>query len=163
MNETVRRAVLGAVVGVAGTVAMTIPILLATKLGILGQPPPKEIARHAAQRTGTRRHLTHQEFSVGWALAHLGYGAAAGAVFGLASPFVPFSRLLVGTIYGTLLWAAGYLGLMPILGLYPLPRSVSPRVVAVMLPAHWIYGAVTGEATERLAPMIEDMVGSLEG
>jgi putative membrane protein len=159
MNESARRAAIGAVAGVAGTAAMTIPMLLATRLGVLAQPPPKEIARRAAGRTGARRHLTHQEFKVAWLLSHFAYGAAAGSVFGLIGPRVPLNCLLVGAIYGTLLWAAGYLGLMPALGLYPLPRSVSPPVVAVILPDHWIYGVVVAEVIERLRPRVEGPVG----
>lgn len=159
VNRQVERALAGAVAGIIGTAAMTVPIFLAREIGVIRQTPPKEIARNAANQTGTRQHMTHQEFSVGWLLAHLGYGAGSGLVFALARRVLPLSSPILGAVYGSILWAVSYLGVMPALGLYPLQQGAARRVVAVMLPAHWIYGAVAGEALDLLGPTIKEALG----
>lgn len=159
MNSWIERAVAGALAGVVGTTAMSVPIFLAREFGVIGQAPPKEIARNAALETGTRQHMTHQEFSVGWLLAHLGYGAGSGLVFALVRRFLPLNSPILGAVYGSILWAVSYLGVMPALGLYPLQQGAARRVVAVMLPAHWIYGAVAGEALDLLGPKMKEALG----
>src|SRR5215208_2451231 len=123
MTQTGFHALLGARVGLAATGAMS--ALLAARW--LGQPavspPPQAVAENALRRLGLEpagfpaplRHAT-------WTLAHAGFGATLGAV------------------YGVVCWALNYGIALPFARIYPRPdRDNTLRAVDSAL-SHVVFG-----------------------
>lgn len=81
--------------------------------------------------------------------AHYGFGAALGAVYGLAAHRTPGLRAGCGLLYGSLVWAVADEGAMPALGLSRGPRELPIGVHLYALAGHWVYGA-TLEGTMRV-------------
>ncbi len=150
------RALLGAVAGIAGTVAMT----AAMRVLFNALPPdrryplpPRELveAMHSARAVTMEEDRSRARASM---LAHLAYGAATGTLFALASSSPGPTK---GAGYGVAVWAGSYLGWIPALGLLkPATRHPAERN-ALMLAAHLVWGATLGatlheiERTERQA------------
>jgi hypothetical protein len=141
MNELMR----GAVAGAAATVPMTGVILGAKAAGLLYVPPPKQITAEAEQQTGAGANLSQGDFTLSWLAAHFGFGAAAGALFGLGRPLLPGPAWLKGLIFGTAVWAVSYLKVLPGLGLYPPPSRDRDSRTGTMIVAHLVYGSVLAE------------------
>ncbi len=83
--------------------------------------------------------------------AHFGYGIAWGSAFALLYSRwrAPISPALQGALYGSALWAAGYAGWAPLLGLLPPPTRTHPGRWLTLVPAHWVYGGVLGALVGR--------------
>jgi len=145
----------GAAAGALATAAMTAVMLGAKQAGLTGELPPERIARRATDAIPGEPLEDHKQDAIAW-LAHFGFGAVAGSLFGLLttrtsaereSPAIPAVK---GTIYATLIWLVSYQGWVPALGFMP-PASVDRRGrVAMMLVAHWVYGATLGVLATHL-------------
>ena len=137
----------GAIGGVAGTAIMSAVMLVSEKTGLLPRQPPEDITKAALDAAGVtgRDEKTDDALAV---LAHFGFGAAGGAVFGLLHRRLrlPIPAAVHGVVFGSLVWAASYKGWIPALGILPPPERDQPGRPATMLLAHWIYGATLGAA-----------------
>jgi hypothetical protein len=141
--EIARRLLTGVGAGLTATGAMSAVMLGAKRTGLLGKPPPQRITQRMLDRLHLRRSRdTENALVVG---AHLAYGMAAGAAFGLLTRRVrlgpPVAR---GVAFGASVWAASYLGWVPALGLMPPPGADRRDRQVTMLLAHLVYGAVLG-------------------
>jgi hypothetical protein len=136
--------------GALATVAMSAFMLGAKRLGALGEPPPKKLGRFVARLTGDL-FPSKQKQNVLATVGHFGIGIGAGGVFGSLAPRIRrvFPLPLAGAVFGTLIWATGYLGVMPKLGLMPAPKHDRPGRPLSMIVAHWIYGTVLAAAMHR--------------
>jgi len=130
--------------GAVGTVAMSVVMLGAQRLGLLRKQPPEEIVEHGLRRgLGVRAGET-VENSLAVA-AHIGFGASAGAVFaGLHRAVRQPPSALTGMVYGLLIWLANYSGWIPALRIMPPPSRDRPGRPATMILAHLAYGGVLG-------------------
>lgn len=144
--DTVRR---GAVAGIVGTVTMTVPILVARRVGLLATPPPVEISANVAQRLPLLPRPGQSGFPVVWVGGHLAYGAACGAVFAVGRRRLPVDPLPAGLLFGGAVWATSYLGVVPALGLYPDPGEDSRRRLLVMVVAHAVFGVTVALTIRR--------------
>jgi hypothetical protein len=126
------------VAGLVATGAMSGGMAVAKLLGIMQTPPPKQIVARAEKKVDV--HQDQESFSVTWLAAHVAYGTASGVVYGLVQGLLPKNSHVAGLIYGGVLWAGGYLGLMPVLGLYPFPENDDTSRMAVMIAVHGLYG-----------------------
>jgi hypothetical protein len=135
-----RRLVSGAASGLAATVAMSGVMLGAKRLGLLGKAPPKKIVQWLLGRVspGLRRDEVATPVAV---LAHLGYGAGAGALFGLLSRR---GGAVKGALFGLAVWAASYRGWIPAVGIMPPPGLDRPGRQPALVLAHLVYGATLG-------------------
>lgn len=137
------RLLRGAVAGTLATVPMSVVMLAGDRL--VGRQPPEAIVRTALDAAP----VEVPEVAVGpLALAaHLGFGAALGAVAAL----VPRRGPVKGVALALAAYAASYQGWVPALGVLP-PASRDHRGrPAVMLAAHVVYGAVLGVLENRLS------------
>jgi hypothetical protein len=137
----VKRAAAGGLAGTAATVAMSAWQAAGQLTGPYGEQPPKRLVRATARKLGlpARRHGP-----VTWpatVVAHLGFGAACGALYAVV---LPRSTVARGTAFGLAVWAASYAGWIPAVGMLPPPHRDNPRRVWTMLTGHVIYGAVLG-------------------
>lgn len=140
MVKAIARAALA---GGAATAAMTAVMYLGKALGLLRQPPPKQITATAERKAGSAPSKGSKAgFTVLWAVAHAGYGMAAGLPYLLLRKIVPGPSALLGVGYGVALWVVSYFKLLPALGLFPRPGEDSRSRSAVMVTAHIVYGGV---------------------
>jgi uncharacterized membrane protein YagU involved in acid resistance len=147
---TSRQLLIGALGGVAGTVAMTAAMRLMHRRLAEDERyalPPREIIESMAAPAGTHRRVDEGELQDLTLGAHFAYGAATGAVYGLVRPD---GGLADGTGYGLLVWAASYLGWIPGLAILE-PATRHPlRRNGLMLAAHLVWGATTALTIREL-------------
>jgi hypothetical protein len=79
----------------------------------------------------------------------LGYGLTAGAIYGALCPH-PGNLLVDGTALGLGVWAAGYLGWLPALGLMPPVQQQETEQIAGPIVQHVIFGVATVAADQWL-------------
>lgn len=145
MNKLVGRLLGGAAAGVIATAAMSLVMLGAKRLGALGEAPPRRIVRKLlGPLTPSGRALDSAALA-----SHFAFGGAMGAVFS-ALP-ARKRRASVGSIFGALVWAVNYAGVLPRLGLMPPARQDRPGRPTSMLAAHLAYGAVLGAVQRAMS------------
>jgi hypothetical protein len=135
----------GLAAGAIATLPMSAVMLAARRAGWLTRQAPERITTGVLARAGAApddRRVRDLAASV----THVGFGAAAGAVFALIVPRVPavVPRPLAGAAYGTVVYAGSYHGWAPALGLMPPAWRDERGRQPVMIGAHWVYGAVLG-------------------
>jgi len=143
----------GAVAGIAGTVAMTIPILVCQRLHLFHTPPPEEISDNVARRTWLLPDRSHRSFPIFWIAAHLAYGATCGTLFSLSRRWTPGSDREAGLLFGLAVWAVSYLGVVPALRLYPRPDDDSRPRQLVMIVAHGLFGLTVAATHTRFSKL----------
>jgi hypothetical protein len=113
--------------------------------------PPREITERLEEQTAVslpRDEPTRAGLTL---LAHFGYGAAAGSVYGLSAPPSLPSSMLRGATYGLFVWGGSYLGWLPALGILRPATEHPARRTLLMVVAHLVWGAATGALTYALA------------
>ncbi len=147
MNDVIR----GVIGGLAGTVAMSAAMVATRVTGAMRrQVPPREIAANAEDAIGLLDHLSVPEFEASWKAQHLAYGMAAGVAYALIRRKIPLPAPVAGPAFGAALWAFGYAGWLPALGLYPPPTEDTSDRIASMIVHHLIYGTVTAMTADAL-------------
>jgi hypothetical protein len=147
--QSLRSLLAGATAGAVATVAMSALMLAAKRIGITGTLPPELIARKAVEAVAGDPPRDDQVEAVA-AVAHIGFGAVAGAIFELLMMRAHAARrsaaigALAGTLYATGIWLVSYQGWVPALGIMPAVSRDRRGRVATMLTAHWVYGATLG-------------------
>ena len=142
--------------GLAGFVA-TLPMTVVMVMGYRRLPvrdrftwPPYKITIKASKGIGlSRRQGPRERLQLALA-AHFGFGTAAGGLYGLLAEIIPLPSVVAGALYGVIVWAASYLGWLPLTGLYQPPSQESPRRQAVLLAAHLIWGPILGLLFDQL-------------
>jgi hypothetical protein len=150
-----RRLLLGALSGLIATVPMSAVIFIGRQLFLRWTPPPKQITAAVVERAGIEPDRSSEGFELGWRVAHFGYGAACGAIYGLVGPALPGPRAVKGLLFGGAVWGVSYLGLVPALGLYPWPKDDSRTRIVVMIAAHAVFGVNTAQFEELLSNLSE--------
>ena len=118
-------------------------MLVANRLGWMSKHPPERVVERAAEATETP--ATHGEVELAASLAHIGFGAAGGAAFGVAaSRFALPDGAAVPWALG--IWLVSYFGWIPALGILPPPTDDRPGRAWTMLGAHVVYGVALGAA-----------------
>ncbi|GII79559.1 hypothetical protein Sru01_45410 [Sphaerisporangium rufum] len=147
-----RNLVNGVAGGVLATAAMSAVMLAGDRAGLLGEHPPKLIAR--AFLPGSRRRPKRGEGALG-AVAHFGFGAGTGALFGVLAagrrPPVP-----LGVAYGLAIWLVSYQGWVPGLRIMPPVHRDREDRQAVMAAGHVVYGTTLALALARMSRAARD-------
>jgi uncharacterized membrane protein YagU involved in acid resistance len=143
------RLVIGAVAGFVGTMAMTAAMRrLHKRLPEKERYPltPREIIdRVGEQATGAPpEDETAKDVTT---VSHFLYGAAMGAVIAALNPD-PSRK--AGALAGTAVWAASYMGWIPAVGTLAPATKHPARRNALMIGAHWVWGASTAAAIREL-------------
>jgi len=147
--SVLRSLVAGTVAGGLATLAMSAVMLGAKRAGITGELPPETIARRAIEGVAGQPPSDRKEHAAA-AVAHLGFGAAAGALFALLIMPIHAPRrsaafgASAGALYATGIWLVSYQGWVPALGIMPAASRDRHGRVATMVAAHWVYGAALG-------------------
>jgi uncharacterized membrane protein YagU involved in acid resistance len=137
----------GTLAGLAATLPMTI-FMLATQRFLPKRQqyelPPEMITKDLARRAHVRHHLNKQLILGATTASHFGYGAAMGAAYGPLQKRIPLPSMAQGVLYGLLVWAPSYLGLLPLLGISASGQKEPLRRNLMMIAAHVIWGASLG-------------------
>lgn len=139
----------GPMIGLVATAAMTAVFLAGRLLHPGRKPPPARIVASAQQQTGIEEDTSEPAFQVKWLVLHFTYGSLLGLAYLLVRRWLPATRMKAGLAYGELLWGLDYLGVMPVLRLYPPPPEDSLSRTAVNIVAHGVYGVTLSQA-ERI-------------
>lgn len=140
---TLLRLALGFMCGVVATGPMSVAmVLLHRRLPARERYPlpPREITTKAVEQLARPGDVPASAFSALTWLAHFAYGGAAGALYAGSERRLPGGAGMRGLIFGLIVWAVSYLGLLP--GLRVLtPATEHPvRRSALMIAAHLVWG-----------------------
>jgi hypothetical protein len=134
-----------AVRGAIAAMAMTGMRAFTVDVGVVDETPPKAIMRQRAR--GLIRRVPRKRRAAAIELAHWGYGAVGGAVFG-ALPEPIRRKRWAGLGYGFLVWVGFEAGLAPMLGLKQAQKlRLAER--AALAGDHLLYGLVLSELRAR--------------
>lgn len=143
----------GALAGFVATLPMTI-FMLATQRFLPKRQqyelPPEMITKDLAHKAHIRHRINKQLILGATTASHFGYGAAMGAAYGPLQKLVPLPMTAQGVLYGLLVWAASYLGLLPLLGISASGHKEPVRRNLMMIAAHIIWGASLGAMARLL-------------
>ncbi len=117
-----------------------------------GEPATVKVAGAAAGRLGI--DLTEPQKLKAGTIAHYMYGAAWGAILGIAERKLRIPLLLAGAAFGAALWLVSDEILIPMFGLSLKPTSYPPSVHAKSLAAHVVYGAATDGGYRLLSRVV---------
>ena len=138
------RLLIGAIAGIAGTMAMTSAMRrLHQRLPAKERYPlpPREIVDAAASPADpAARPIT--------IAAHFAYGAACGALLAAADPRMSRGG---GALAGTAIWLGSYMGWIPALGLLQPATVHPPRRNVLMISVHIVWGSATAAAMRELS------------
>ncbi len=141
--RTLLAAAKGALAGAGATLVMSGVMAGFHRLGLLGEPPPRRFVRRGLAALGLRPGEPGLELLT--ALAHLGFGAGVGALYGAAVALRPgVAGPASGVATGLAVWGASYAGWVPALGLLPPPDADRPGRPTAMVASHVAFGAALG-------------------
>lgn len=146
----------GAAAGLAGTLALQVMHMVSAKALPATMPSFREDpgefmvrkAEEALPPSVTSRIPPLAEAAAAKTVA-AGYGITAGAVYGLLRP-AGGDILVEGSVLGLGVWAAGYLGWLPALGLLPPVAEQEPPEAIGPPVRHILFGVATVAAYRRL-------------
>jgi hypothetical protein len=131
--------------GVLATGAMSLVMLAARRLGIVGKLAPEHITEAALDAAGVERDEGEED--VATSLAHFAYGTANGAVFGLIGPHLPGPRLFRGLVFAGGLLLISYEGWVPAARILPRLRAQTAGGAWTLITGHIVYGLILPLAT----------------
>jgi uncharacterized membrane protein YagU involved in acid resistance len=112
--------------------------------------PPRKVTMNAARKAGAEPHrFDEPERKAATLAAHFGYGAAMGGIFALLAPRTPGPAVPKGILWGLIVWAASYLGLLPATGLHESATDHPRGRNVLMVVAHVVWGASLGLLLSR--------------
>ena len=107
----------GALAGFIATAPMTFFMLATQRFLPKGQQyelPPELITKDLAHRAHVRWHMSKTQILAATLVSHFGYGAAMGALYSPLHKKLPVPTVVKGVIFGVVVWAGSYLGLLPL-------------------------------------------------
>jgi hypothetical protein len=155
MSRACDRMMSGAAAGLTATIPMTI-VMEGLRAAMPAEQqrrmPPREIVdrtvEKARETTGGEPDLDRGDRTALTAVAHLAFGAAAGAVYG-ATMGRRGGSVLTGIAYGVGLWAAAYGVGLPSLGLHPAAQHDTKDRNGVLIASHVVWGAALAMMTRE--------------
>lgn len=107
-----------------------------------GAPAPAQVGRKL-WKGAFGRDVPDNRIGVLTNVMHWGYGISWGPLYGLTQRASSRSALSRGALFGSGVWAASYLTLVP-MGIYQPPWKYSPSELAMDVSYHLVYGAGVG-------------------
>jgi hypothetical protein len=160
MAATMRSLAEGTVGGTAGAVVMSGWFRVSRRAGFMRERPPQRIVRTVVL-PGSKERPRTAERPLG-ELAHLGFGASTGALFGLLTGRAR-PRVRTGVLYALAVWAVSYQGWIPAVGIMPFAHRDRPGRAVTMLTAHVPYGVVLALVLRRLRRSVDRKTGEAGG
>jgi hypothetical protein len=143
-----QKALFGALAGLSATMAMTTVmrhLFVHLDTGERYPLPPRELTENIL-------HSSKHALPGLTVLSHFGYGALAGALYGLFP-----DRTRTGALYGIAVWAASYLGWIPAMHILK-PATLHPQKRNfLMLAAHVVWGTALAFGLHELRRSTDDV------
>lgn len=136
----------GAARGAVAAMAMSGMRQFAVGLGMIDRTPPDAVLKEGIP--SLLRKVPEHRRTAFIELAHWGYGAMAGATFGLVPGRLRRSRI-TGPVYGVLTWGMFELAVAPMLGLAHAQRA-RPQERFALFVDHVFFGFVVGAPPEAM-------------
>lgn len=144
-----RSAAIGTGAGIGATAAMSLLMVAADRIGLMGEHPPSKLGGRLLDRL-TWFHSSEEKDALGTGI-HYAIGAGLGAIFALLRRLVPPMRLPgAGIVYAIGVWLVSYGGVLPALRLMPRPDRDRPGRQPVMVAGHVLFGLVLGLLTRGI-------------
>ena len=147
----IRRLLRGALAGLIATAPMSLTMITLHQYLPRHQRyplPPHRITHRVME--GHRRDPSHEEKKALTLVSHFTYGAVAGALFSGLVQQPPLRSTLSGLIYGLLVWAGSYFGLLPALQILDARDEETPERNLMMAVTHVVWGITAGWLTGLL-------------
>jgi hypothetical protein len=150
------RLLIGGIAGFVGTIAMTAAM---RRLHERLPPreryplPPREIVDSTADKAGIP--IADEAAKDVTTAAHFAYGAASGALLGVANIMV---GPVTGGVAGVGVWLASYMGWIPGVGILKPATAHPPRRNLLMLVSHVVWGVATARAIRELVEARRTMI-----
>ena len=137
----------GGIAGLVATGPMSV-FMLATKRFLPKRHryalPPEIITEELAQRLHVRWHLNKMQVEAATVVSHFGYGAAMGILYGASAKNILLPSPVKGVLFGLIVWAASYLGLLPMIGMSESGQREPGKRNLMMIAAHVVWGVTLG-------------------
>ena len=150
----VRALLQGGIAGLVATGPMSV-FMLVTKRFLPKRHqyalPPEIITGELAQRMHVRWHMNKMEVEAATVVSHFGYGAAMGTIYGASGKKLPLPSPVKGVLFGLIVWAASYLGMLPLIGMSESGQREPGRRNLLMIAAHVVWGVTLGLVAEALS------------
>ena len=104
-----------------------------------------------ARQSGLAPAMDAETRAAATLLAHFGYGAVTGGIYGSLQEGVAKPAVAKGVMFGLAVWTASYLGLLPGLGILRTAAVHPQRRNALMIGAHVVWGASLGFLVDVLS------------
>jgi hypothetical protein len=143
MATTLARTARGGVAGLVGSAVMGGLFLAARTLGVVSKLAPEHITEAGMNEAGIDADEGTDD--VASVVAHLAFGAANGAVFGVVERWLPGPPVTRGLTYASGLLLASYEGWVPAAGILPPLRDQTPGGRWTLITGHAVYGAILGQ------------------
>jgi hypothetical protein len=118
-----------------------------------GELPTETIARRVNEGLMKREPLPAKTKKAAGEAVHLLFGSTWGGLYGLArETFQPLGHPLAAAGFGSLVWVAGDLVIVPAFRLGPPPQALPPKNHLFALAGHVLYGLATWAAYEAMRP-----------
>ncbi len=146
IGKRLHDTITGARAGLVATAAMSLLMLAARRAGLTGRLPPRAIADRASAELPPGEQPTEEQRDVLAIAAHFGFGAALGALFGLATSGLRRMWLstALGTAYGVAVYLVSYQGWLPALDVLPPATRDRPGRTLTMVVGHLVFGSTLG-------------------
>jgi hypothetical protein len=142
-DSTGRMVIRGGFLGALATLAMSSLMLASQRAGFLRKYPPERVVERAAH--AAELPIDEETVDVAASVAHVGFGMAGGAVFGLLRPRLPaIPSEAFAVAWALVIWAGSYFGWVPALRIIPSPTEDRPGRAWTMALAHVVYGLALG-------------------
>ncbi|MEX2168719.1 MAG: DUF1440 domain-containing protein [Pirellulales bacterium] len=152
-NETFTSAMHGAIAGLFATVPMTVVmkgIRQQLPFWQRGRLPPEQITMEMAEKIDIAKDLDRDERKALTLAGHFGYGAMSGSAYGAFAEQVRLPPMLGGAGFGLAVWAASYLGWLPVAGVRRSATQEPAGTNLMMIASHLVWGITTAHAYESL-------------
>ena len=146
-----KRVLFGAMAGLLATVPMTLFMTVMHRRLPLQQRhplPPEHVVAGLAAKLHMRESPAAYKAQLG--LAHYGFGAGTGAVYFILRGLLRRAPPFRGPLYGLLVWAVSYLGILPGAKILPPATEDSSQRNALMIAAHLVWGFALQLCEHRL-------------
>lgn len=112
--------------------------------------PPREITMNLADAVGVKKQLPEEGRFAATMAGHFGYGTAVGTLYAPLSRKVQAPAVAKGALFGLLVWTVSYLGVLPMVQVFPPATKQPRRRNELMIAAHLVWGITLALVSERL-------------
>lgn len=120
--------------------------------------PPATLTSQITGAFGVDQHLPAQIRPDATMISHFAYGAACGVLYSWLERKNQMAPLAKGSLFGIGVWAASYLGWIPVFGLRASGYKMPIRRNGLMLLAHLVWGASLGFAANEMKNFGNEML-----